>query len=102
MNQIADLLLFIRWQQGNHELVDVRRIEFGLGAAPGMLLGLELANDGLKHHGHVGVVDIGRQPQDVDMIAGKGRSPVEINIGPADVRAGGLDQQILGLDVRFG
>ena len=101
-NQIADFLLFIQRQQRNHELVDVSRVQLGLGAASSMFLGLELADNRLKHHGHVGVVDIGQQPQDVDLIAGKSQSPVEINIGSAYVCTGGVNQQVPGLEVRFG
>ena len=100
-NQIANFLLFIQRQQRNHELVDVSRVQLG-GAASSVFLGLELADNRLKHHGHVGVVDIGQQPQDVDLIAGKSQSPVEINIGSAYVRTGGVNQQVPRLEVRFG
>ena len=72
------------------------------GAASSVFLGLELADNRLKHHGHVGVVDIEQQPQDVDLIAGKSQSPVEINIGSAYVCTGGVNQQVPGLEVRFG
>ena len=101
-HQIADGFLLVCIDQRDQESIDVGRVKLGLGAASRVLLCLELPDDRLEDHRHVGGVDTGAQTEDIDVVARHGRRIAQIGVGPTDVGTRGIDQQIVPLDMRLG